>query len=285
MLTTPAVTLIAADTFAPDEAFLLSRAELDTRRPPALHGQDFHELLWVQNGSVRLHTPTGKQDLTEGDLLFLSPHQLHGLQGRGAAPIVVSLMIRPGVIRAIGKRHDELDGIAFWTGCDQPHVTHRDMHQLAALNQAALRLERAPRRKLYLEAFLLPLLTALDRRPEGMTQDAPDWLVAACAAARAPEVFRHGAAGFVAACGRAHPHVSRTMRRHMGITPSDYVNGLRMDHAARLLTGTSDPLAEIAAACGLPNLSHFHKLFLAHHGETPQRYRRLRQRHLIQPRP
>ncbi|SMX43866.1 AraC family transcriptional regulator [Octadecabacter ascidiaceicola] len=277
------ISLSASDTFGPDEAFFLSRAELDTRRPPRLHTQDFHEMLWVQNGAVRLHTPTGKQDLSEGDLLFISPNQPHGLQGRGEASMVVSLAIRPGVINAIGNRHDDLSGVAFWgRGLE---VAHRDIRQLAALNQAALQLERSPRRKLFLEAFLLPLLVALDRPPEGLSTDAPDWLIAACNAAQNPDVFRDGAAGFVASTGRAHPHVSRTMRRFLGNTPSDYVNAQRMEYAARRLTGTSDPLAEIAADCGLPNLSHFHKLFLATHGETPQRYRRARQRELVQPRP
>ncbi|MCF2870987.1 helix-turn-helix transcriptional regulator [Octadecabacter sp. G9-8] len=286
------MTLSANDTFAAEEAFVLSRAELDTRRPPHLHTQDFHELVWVQNGTVRLHTDAGKRDLSEGDVLFISPDQRHGLQGRrpkgaqadGEASIVVSLAIRPGVIKAIGNRHEDLAGVAFWAATTEPTITHRDMRQLAALNQAALQLERSPRRKLYLEAFLLPFLVALDRTPEGMENGAPDWLIAACTKAHDPAVFRDGAAGFVAATGRAHPHVSRTMRRFMGLTPSDYINTLRMDHAARQLTGTSDPLPEIAADCGLPNLSHFHKLFLSHMGETPLRYRRARQANLIQPR-
>ena len=277
------ISLSASDTFGPDEAFVLSRAELDTRRPPLLHTQDFHEMLWVQNGTVRLHTSTGKQDLSEGDLLFISPDQPHGLQGRGEASMVVSLAIRPGVVNAIGNRHDDLAGVAFWgRGLE---IAHRDIRQLAALNQAALQLERSPRRKLFLEAFIMPLLVALDRPPEGLSPDAPDWLISACTAAQNPDVFRKGAAGFVASTGRAHPHVSRTMRRFLGITPSDYVNAQRMEYAARRLTGTSDPLAEIAADCGLPNLSHFHKLFLMSHGETPQRYRRARQRELVQPRP
>lgn len=279
------ISLAASDTFAPDDAFVLSRAELDTRRPPMLHTQDFHELVWVQNGTVRLHTATGKRDLSEGDLLFISPDQPHGLQGRGEASIVVSIAIRPGVIKAIGNRHEDLADVAFWANVDAPLVTHRDIRQLATLNHSALQLERSPRRKLYLEAFLMPLLVALDRTPEGMGDAAPTWLIAACSAAHNPSVFREGAAGFVAATGRAHPHVSRTMRHFMGQTPSDYINRLRMDHAARQLSGTSDTLAEIATDCGLPNLSHFHKLFLTTHGETPQRYRRARQASLIQPRP
>ncbi len=279
------ITLSASDTFGAQDSHVLSRAELDTRRPPVLHTQDFYELLWVQNGAVRLHTEAGKRDLSEGDLLFISPDQPHGLQGRGEAAIVVSLAIRTGVINAIDNRHEDLTGVAFWGETSAPMIAHRDIRQLATLNQSALALERSPRRKLYLEAFLMPLLVALDRPPEGLSPDAPAWLTAACAAAQNPDVFRHGAAGFVAATGRAHPHVSRTMRRFMGITPSDFINAQRMDYAARRLTGTSDPLGEIAADCGLANLSHFHKLFLATHGETPQRYRRTRQRELIQPRP
>lgn len=279
------ITLSASDTFAPDEAFVLSRAELDTRRPPQLHTQDFHELLWVQNGTVRLHTAQGRQDLREGSVVFIGPAQPHGWQGRGEAPIVVSLAIRPDLIDAIGTRHDDLTGIAFWTEGGAPSVVHRDMRQMADLNRAALTLERSPRRKLHLEAFLLPFLVSLHRAPSGLAAGAPDWLRTACAAAHDPAVFRDGAAGFVAVTGRAHPHVSRTMRRFLGQSPSDYITRIRMDHAARQLTGTSDTLAEIAEGVGLPNLSHFHKTFLATWGETPQRYRRARQRALIQPRP
>jgi AraC family cel operon transcriptional repressor len=56
-----------------------------------------------------------------------------------------------------------------------------------------------------------------------------------------------------------------------------------MDHAARLLTGSNDSLAEIAIDCGIPNLSHFHKLFLSHHGQTPANYRKSLQRNAVQP--
>lgn len=276
--------LSASDLFGPNDAFVLSRADLDTRRPQGLHTQDFHEMIWVQNGHVRLHVKDAKHDLAEGDLIFIAPDQPHGLQGKGEAAIVVSLAIRPGVVKAIGNRHEDLDGMAFWAGGPIPAVTHRDIRQLADLNAAALRLERSPRDKLYLEAFLLPLLTALDRPPPDLKPGAPDWLIRACSAAHDPAVFRDGAAGFVAQTGRTHPHVSRAMRRFLDQTPVDYINARRMEFAARQLTGTADTLAEIATGCGLPNLSHFHKIFLAHYGETPQRYRKARQRDLVQPR-
>ncbi|MEL6961042.1 MAG: AraC family transcriptional regulator [Pseudomonadota bacterium] len=277
--------LSAATILDPNEAFMLTRAELTSHRPKALHDQDFHELLWVQNGHVRLHLPSGKEILSEGDLLFISPGQPHGLQGQGPAPLVVSLSIRASVIDSLGQRHNDLNGLAFWADTPSPLRMRRDVRALADLNRAALRLERADRSQLQLEAFLLPVLTTLDRPKDTLSPNAPDWLRRACAAAEDPAVFRDGAAGFVAQTGRAHPHVSRSLKRFLGQTPSEFINAKRMAFAARKLTGTADTLAEIAEDCGIPNLSHFHKLFSAAYGETPQRYRRARQQNVIQPRP
>jgi len=111
----------------------------------------------------------------------------------------------------------------------------------------------------------------------------PTWLHKACTDIQDPSLFRHGAAGFVALTGKAHPHVSRTMKACTGQTPVQYVNELRMSHAARALTGSNESLAGIAEEIGLPNLSHFHKTFRARFGVTPAQYRTDRQRSVVQP--
>ena len=283
MTETRAQVLAFPEGVSPGTTHHLVRAELTARRPRRLHGHDFHELLWVQNGRVRHHLPDRREDLTEGDLVFLRPGDAHGLQGRGAAAMVVSLSIRDSAIAALGARHPTLAGTGFWSDAADPPRHHLDMRRMAEVNHAALRLERAPRDALALEAFLLPLLADLAQAPADVPPEAPAWLHRACTAARSPEVFREGAAGLVRVAGRAHPHVARTMRRFTGQTPSDYVNARRMAHAATRLLGSEDSLAEIAAECGVANLSHFHKLFLAAHGQTPQRFRRARRQQLIQP--
>ena len=275
------LTLSADTILEPGAACLLTRATLARKRPRQLHGHDFHELLWVQNGRARHHLPEGRGMLEEGDVAFLRPGDRHGLQALAEETMVVSVTLRPSVIDGIGARHEGLAGRWFWSGAAAPEVARRDPARLAELNRAALRLERAEPTALEVEAFLMPLLAALgDGREDGA---APDWLIAACAAARDPQVFRAGAAGFVRAAGKAHPHVSRMARRYLGQSPSDYVNARRMDFAARRLRRSGDSLAEIAGACGIGNLSHFHRLFRGRYGETPQRYRRAVQRDVVQP--
>ena len=265
------------------DAIALTRATLSPSRPPGLHDHDFYELLWVQNGTLRHHTPDDRRDLPEGTLLFLRPEHAHALQGRGEDTLVVSVTLHPDLIAALAERHPSLPGRLFWGTA--PTILPRDSRQLLDLNQAALRLERGPRHALAAEAFLLPLLAGLLAEDTPLPEDAPDWLRAACAAAHSPRVFRDGAAGFVRASGRAHPHVSRTAQRFLGQTPTDFVNARRMAHAARRLAGSSDPLPEIAAEVGIENLSHFHRLFREAHGLTPAAWRRLHQRDVTQPGP
>lgn len=272
-----------ADILAPGTACHMVRTTLDTRRPRALHGHDFHELIWVQNGIMRHHLPEARSDLSEGDLLFVRPGDTHALQARGSDVLTVSVIFDPALIDDLAARHPSLTGRLFWQDGPLPERHHRDIRQLADLNRAALRLEHGDRSALAAEAFLLPLATDLADPVPDLPEGAPDWLVSACRAAQSPEVFRSGAGGFARLTGRAHPHVSRTMRRFLNQSPSDFINAIRMRHAARQLTGSADTLSEIAADCGIPNLSHFHKLFRAHHGVTPQRYRRSHQKEVVQP--
>jgi len=276
-------TLRIDDILAAGESVRLSRSTLSTRRPRALHNQDFFELIWVQNGRVRHHLPGRKEDLGEGDLLFVNPGHTHALQGLGETAILVAVVFRPELIAALGERHAVLKGQLFWAKQDAPVRLHRAPRQLAEINRAALQLERGRTDALEAEGFLLPLVSRLVGTGPRLPADAPDWLVAACEAAREPDVFRDGAAGFVRVAGKAHPHVSRTAKAVLGQSPTDYVNAQRMAFAARRLLGSDDNLAEIAAECGIPNLSHFHKLFRQTYGQTPLKYRAARQKELVQP--
>lgn len=269
-------TLRHKDILRPGAMIHLARATLTTVRPKALHCHDYFEVFWVQNGTVRHHIPTGLERLDEGDLILLAPGQPHAIQGKGEHAMIVSISIHPDIVNGLNKRHPGL-----WIG-DETHMRlHRDMRQLSALNHAALALEASSLNGLAAEAFLLPLLSDLQSNPN--PQDAPDWLTRALSAAKTAPVFQEGAAGLVAQTGRAHAHVSRTMRKVTGQSPSEYINQIRMTHAARALITDNEPVSQIAADCGIPNMAHFHKLFRAHHGITPLQYRQQYQRNVVQP--
>ncbi len=59
-----------------------------------------------------------------------------------------------------------------------------------------------------------------------------------------------------------------------GMTPSEYINAVRTEHAKKLLCNTSKPLAFIAAECGFGSQSYFCRIFKARQGITPFEYRK-----------
>lgn len=276
-------TLQLNDLLVEDEAVHFSRSRLTKTRPKSMHTHDFSEVFWIQNGTAKHHINGSEQILPEGSMVFVRPTDVHALQGKSDEAHLVNVIISPVVLRALKHRHIELRHKFFFDDANLPKVYHRDIRQMAELSRLALRLENGPRHALGAEAFLLPLLADLLPEQLGLSDEAPAWLLQACEAAHEPRVFREGAAGMARAAGRAHAHVSRTARKFLGQSPSEFINTIRMDYAARRLSGTADSLSEIALDCGIPNLSHFHRLFREHHGQTPRAYRQRHQRDLIRP--
>jgi len=73
-----------------------------------------------------------------------------------------------------------------------------------------------------------------------------------------------------------HPvHVARSFRKFYGCSPGEYVRELRIQHACRALSTTSQPLIEIALESGFADQAHFCRAFKRHTGVTPTEFRAL----------
>jgi len=275
------VTLCTDQFFQADEAFHFTRTVLSRDPIRKLHNHNYYELFWLQHGRAKHLINGTRQKLTEGDMLFIRPSDCHGLQGQGDETRLVNIVFPAELINAIDKRFPMNEQL-FWARDALPGQTRRNSRQLADLSHHALKLEAGPRTALFAEAFLLSLFADLDSEAPPLPTHTPKWLSDACSAAHNRDIFRRGAAGLVDETGRAHAHVSRMFQRYIGQTPSDYVNRIRMKHAARSLTGSSDDLAHIAADCGITNLSHFHRLFRNQYGITPNQFRKRFQKNVIQ---
>jgi AraC family transcriptional regulator len=80
-----------------------------------------------------------------------------------------------------------------------------------------------------------------------------------------------------------HPaHLSRMFRRHYARAIGEYVRELRLDKSARELRDPEKTLAEVAAAAGFYDQSHFANAFKRRTGMTPAEFRR---EHARSPRP
>ena len=66
---------------------------------------------------------------------------------------------------------------------------------------------------------------------------------------------------------------NRCFRKYFGITPFQFLNEHRIEHASQLLLTTSDSVKHIALSCGFEDASYFIRLFKKTKGMTPAAFR------------
>jgi two-component system response regulator YesN len=68
-------------------------------------------------------------------------------------------------------------------------------------------------------------------------------------------------------------YLASTFRKETGTTVTTYLNTLRINRACLRLNTTADPIGEIAAGVGIPNVNYFTRLFRKQKNLTPTAYR------------
>ena len=239
------------------------------------HGHDFAEIFWI-NAGRGIHAINGSsQPLQPGSLVLMRPADCHGMQPTGPEELKLTNIAFPRqTLDFIRLRYYSGRKWIFAPVEKYPAARQLDPARLRRFNQWADELSQSPRERLYLERFLLNILTELSLHQKPAPLDhAPDWLATSCQAMQNPNHFSKGVGEFLRLCGRSREHVARTVRHHLETTPTDYINGIRMVYAMRQLEMSDRGILDIALDCGIENLSHFYSLFRVWTGTTPRSYR------------
>ena len=78
----------------------------------------------------------------------------------------------------------------------------------------------------------------------------------------------------IAAMARlSEAYFHRSFSRAFGITPADYLSGVRLAYARELLAATDMPIRAIAFEAGFENDSYFYRFFAKKTGMTPGTFR------------
>lgn len=266
----------------PGEWLHLARFRFLPERRSRYHTHDFAEIFWLEEGEAGHHINGATKRLRPGDLVLVRPSDCHVLETRSPSGFaLVNLAFARRAYDGLRRRFPVECGSRWDPSPRLPHRAELSPQQLGHLTAQLERLAQEGRGRLVLENFLSALFLILEESPGRSSPASPAWLRLACERIREPAYFRLGANGLVKASGRSAEHVARTVRAALDQTPSDYVNRVRMDHAAKELRVTTHPIMDIALDCGISNLSHFYALFRAAHGTTPRRYRTEHQRQIL----
>jgi AraC family cel operon transcriptional repressor len=263
--------------------FHLARIALQTGHATELHTHDFAEVFWVERGAAT-HLICGEpQAIARGDALFIRPDDSHAFRPEtGTGITFVNLALPIAILREIEARYEWREAGQWpWRDTALPERRQVPPDLMARLPAATARLASGPPSRLMLDVFLLDFLSSFAGAMSGIgrhgeERDAanmPLWLADAVARFAAQDPLAGGSGRLAELAGRSPEHVNRTLRHCLGLTSSQLLNRLRAEHAGRQLRLGDRPIADIAFACGVNHLGYFYKLFHAHFGTTPARYR------------
>lgn len=248
-----------------------------------LHTHDFAEVLLVTGGGLEHRVNGERQHLETGSICFLRPDDLHGFAPDAKAEPCEIVMLDFG-LDVFLSLSVYLENDAFLQQLTAPVLPPRfrlDPASCGALYSQLLKLNNAATppalRKAELKVLLGELFTRFFLDPANVLSEAqvPGWLAQLCVAMRRPENFRAGVARLRHLAGRSSGHLCKSFRKHLGKTPTDFVNELRINHAARLLADSQDDILAIADFLNFQSLSRFYSLFRRQYGVSPGAFRRL----------
>ena len=139
--------------------------------------------------------------------------------------------------------------------------------------QELLELAETPASRRHPRTILIPPKEIVVRESTEIYPTDPPWLSDALVYIRRNAMRGISACNVFENLGLSHTLVQKTFREKLGSSVQKEIVAVRMDEAKRLLKETSQPISEIAAACGFASLRYFSQAFSTLCGVSPSDWR------------
>ena len=263
-----------------ERGYHIAETVLETPFRTFLHTHDFCEIFLITEGEVYQYINGKEQLIQKNKLCFVRPEDVHQFcLGACRRARFLNLAFAPEDLkraRTITQTYFPLDfpipepG----EGAELPEQLAESIHDKLIWLSDEWASVPAVQRKSMLLNFLVDCHLLQQTRTEE-TRKIPGWLWQACEAMRREENFSLGLERLIELSGKSQEHVTRTMKQCYGITPTAWINRIRLEKVCTLLKTTREPILEIMLRCGFNNVSYFNLLFKKKYGLSPMKYRNL----------
>jgi AraC-like DNA-binding protein len=244
-----------------------------------VHRIDFHVLMLFTGGPVTHMVDFAEYEMTDGDLLWIRPGQVHRFS-RASEYRGTVLTMQPGFLP---RATVEATGLYRY---DLPPLLHPDPAQLAALRAALAQLRRE-----YEDTTTLPLGLHTEVLRHSLTAFLVRLAHLATSSAEAARgqidttftrfrdavekdfATNHSVSAYADALGYSRRTLVRAVRAATGQTPKGFIDKRVILEAKRLLAHTDLPIGRVGVAVGFPDAANFSKFFHQHTDTTPAAFR------------
>lgn len=244
------------------------------------HSHDYFEFFMVHRGTAVHRVNGARRNLVRGSVVLLRPDDHHYYSDMSPDFEIINMLIPSETIHAL---FDYLgagfDSRRFVSGKSPPaaEVSPAVFKTLVAEMEKLVLSKRLlkERSDAYFRITLMNVLVAcFPLGPTGGHIDLPVWLRWLALQMMKPENFTEGVKAMQRLSGRTAEHLSRSCRRYLHCSPTEFVNELRLEHTARAILESNEKIVDICGEAGFDSLSHYYHLFKRKYGMAPSEFRK-----------
>lgn len=246
---------------------------------PMLHDHDYFEIFLVVDNTVIHYVNGCYKELCRGTLVFIRPNDVHTFAFRkDISNSVVNITFATETMLTLFDYLTSAFPSSEMLNDDMPpSVVLSETETVMLLKKTAKILEpqiTSADKVIYIRILLAQILTSYFVNYKNNSEKIlPKWLDKLCRQMQKKENFIAGLSRMLelSECDRAY--LGRSVKRFLGVTPTAYINSLRVSYAANLLLETDSDITDICFATGFTCYSNFYDCFRGKHGISPTEFR------------
>lgn len=252
------------------------------------HTHDFYEIFLIAKGKVQHEINDKKQILEKGTMVFMRPSDVHYYQKYENWDVELINLAFPKtaideLLNYLGQGFDsdrllksKLPPSIILSGTEKNILIKRfeKLHLLP--------LERKTEVRTTLRILLAEIMTNYFSKSFWEERSSvPRWLEETRSEMQKKENFVTGFSAMTKISDKSKEHLCREFKRHFELTPTEYINDLRLNYSANLLMTTDESIPFISLESGFENLSHYYHLFKNKFEVSPGDFRKKHRKNVI----
>lgn len=247
-----------------------------------MHDHDFFEFVITLDSNV-IHECKGRKiKLDKGTLMLIRPHDVHRYTDEGQGEfcymnLAFSAQTFNDVISFLRSPKLERD---FLESEYPPLVVLPERDAESIVNKFLKLMGNAmvPEPVVYLREVLVSIMSRCFLNRGGIEEntgvDMPPWFLSLCSEMHKIENFSAGIERMSDISGMSYGYIGQSFRKYLGVTPTEYVNSIRLTYAANMLLNSNMLIIDICLECGFDNLEYFYRLFRRQYKISPAKFRK-----------
>ncbi|MDP4133401.1 MAG: helix-turn-helix domain-containing protein [Bacillota bacterium] len=245
-----------------------------------LHYHDFYEVFLTLSDNI-VHQINGvSQPLAKGSLVFIRPSDTHKFLPSEDPYSFINLAFNEELATSLFEFLSEDFPKETMLKEPFPPTTILNTEQTKELASSLRELnsiewDNSIKLKIHTKMLLTDIFVKYFLGIETENKDKiPFWLKDTCEKMKNIDNFSKGITRMTEISGRTYEHLSRSLKKYFGETPSAFINDIRVNYAANMLINSNKTVTDLCYESGFGNISWFYSCFKNRYGLTPKDFRK-----------